>query len=480
MTKILAQQLAAIVLSLVAVGQGFAAPVEGEAVSFASPGGLTEQCIRIQPMPGADFSKGDHKTEAGYCELDLYRLALCPKLWSTSPGTILYEIDLASWGGDPAGFEAAHCAGGHHARGEALGKPATFKMSVNGHDTSATYAPSSWVYYHFSRYFDTGVHVPVAVYRSMEAAQHRQRVTRRGLELTEGHRNLRMLAAGWRFVDELERGEGSSGARQAALTDEGRQVYGVLLDNKGERYGPEINGTRESGWGSGQNHDFQLTAPFIALRTAGSLQEAAREGVHQARANPQMARALPADTSTAQVVFWMRDVLEIVLLDYLLGQQDRIGNIDYDWRWYWVEDGKLESKAAHGHEAPDDIRAFEPVRLQRSAINDNDAGVRSGYANFARSTGMLDGLRHFHPGLYQKLGRLSADLSAGGPSYAWLTGPAGLGTREADAITKRAAEAFEKLSGDCRAGQLALDLDPAAFLGAEPDPAPATCDIASP
>jgi hypothetical protein len=469
-----------VALAMLFAGPLAAAPVGGESVAFSSPGGLTEQCIRIQPLPGADFSKHDRETEADYCALDLYRLALCPKLWSTSPGTILYEIDPADWNDDPAGFEQAHCAGGHHARGEALGKPATFKMSVNGRETSATYAPSSWVYYHFSRYLDTGVHVPVAVYRSMEAAQHNRRVTRRGVELTQGHRNLRMLAAGWRFVDELERGEGSAGARQAALTDEDRQVFGVLLDNKGDRYGPEINGTRESGWGSGQNHDFQLTAPFIALRTPGTLEEAVRVGVRQARSNPRMAKALPADVSTAQVVFWMRDVLEIVLLDYILGQQDRIGNIDYDWRWYWVENGRLESKSAHGHEAPEQIRAFEPVRLKRSAINDNDAGVRSGYANFARKTGMLDALRHFHPGLYQRLGRLAADLSAGGPAYAWLTGPAGLGAREADAIAQRAAEAFEKLSADCRAGQLALDLDPAAFLGAEPDPSPRNCEIARP
>ena len=477
MSNTLIKHALAAALSMLVAGQVAAAPVQGEAVSFSSPGGLTEQCIRIQPMPGADFSKHDRKTEEKYCALDLYRLALCPKLWSTSPGTILYEIDLARWDGDPAGFERAHCAGGHHARGEALDKPATFKMSVNGRDTSATYAPSSWIYYHFSRYFDTNVHVPVAVYRSMEAAQHGQRVTRRGVELTAGHRNLRMLATVWKFVDQLESGEGSAGARQAALTDENRQVFGVLLDNKGDRYGPEINGTRESGWGSGQNHDFQLTAPFIALRTPGTLEEAAREGVHQARGNPRMAKALPADVSSAQVVFWMRDVLEIVLLDYLLGQQDRIGNIDYDWRWYWVEDGRLESKSAHGHEAPENIRAFEPLRLKRSAINDNDAGVRSGYANFARKTGMLDDLRHFHPGLYQRLGRLASDLAASGETYAWLTGPAGLSAREADAITQRAVEAFEKLSADCKAGQLALDLDPAAFIGAGPDPSPRTCDI---
>jgi hypothetical protein len=34
------------------------------------------------------------------------------------------------------------------------------------------------------------------------------------------------------------------------------------------------------------------------------------------------------------MVFWMRDLADITLLDYLFGQQDRIGNIDYLTYWY--------------------------------------------------------------------------------------------------------------------------------------------------
>ena len=52
-----------------------------------------------------------------------------------------------------------------------------------------------------------------------------------------------------------------------------------------------------------------------------------------------MAKALAADTPVEQVVFWMQDVIEITLMDYLFGQQDRIGNIDWRWYWYWIEEG---------------------------------------------------------------------------------------------------------------------------------------------
>jgi hypothetical protein len=446
-----------------------AAPVSGEVSRFESPNGLEELCIQIEPIPGAHLSRHDRKTEAEYCKLDLHELALCPKLWSTSPGTIIYEVES-----DVLEFERRHCAEGHHAREVAKSKPATFKVSVNARDTSATYAPSSWVYYNFSRYFRSNVHVPVAVYRSFDARVHNQRVVKPALKITANRSSVRMLAAGWRVLDEIESGAITGSAAHAALTDEGRQVFGVLIDNKGDRYGAEFNGTRESGWGAGQNNDFQQTAPFLALRSDLPVNEAATQAIHDARRNPRMAKALPADIPVVQVVIWMQDVLEITLLDYILSQQDRIGNIDYNWRWYWIEDGKLESRSAHEKTPPDEIAGFNPVRLRQSAINDNDAGVRQGYADFAKRTHMLEDLRHYSPSLYVRLAKLATDFEAKGPAYRWMTEIAGLSTREADGIAARTAEAFALLKNDCQSGTLKLDLDPSDFLATASGRAPKT------
>jgi len=437
----------------------FAAPVTGKVSEFPDASGTVEQCIRIDAFPEARYTEKDLGQEQFYCGLDMAALALCPKIWSTSPGTILYEVDPAAYGKDYARFESEHCASGFHAAEAALSEPALYKVSINARDTSATYAPASWVYYHMSRYFQTAVQVPVAVYRSMDAQVHNQRVTKPALKIVTGRRGLGMLTAGWRVLDAIETGSETGSAAKAVLTDEGRQIFGVLLNIEGSRYGPEINGTRESGWGAGQNHDFQQTAPFIALRSELPVAEAARTAIHEARKNPKMAKALAADTPVEQVVFWMQDVLEITLLDYILGQQDRIGNIDYNWRWYWLEDGKLRVADAHGKEPPEAAVAFDPVRLRQSAINDNDAGVRSGYADFAASTHMLEGLRHYNPALYRRLGRLAADVKSGGSMYRWLTESAGLSKKEADTIARRADEAFAILQADCQSGRLQLDLE---------------------
>jgi hypothetical protein len=468
-------------LGIALTGVSLAAPVSGKVTEYPGKDGIVEQCIRIADFPGGVYSASDRATESDYCALDFAKLALCPKLWSTSPGTILYEFDEATYGPDPGAFESKHCGNGGHARDHALSEPAVYKQSVNARDTSATYAPASWVYYHFSRYFQTHTRVPVAVYRSMSLQEHNRRLVKPALEITAGKRSLRMLHAGWTFLDQVESGQLGGASAHALLTDEGRQIFGVLLNSVGRRYGAEFNGTRESGWGVGQNNDFQQTAPFLALRDPQPVRQAAEAAIRDARKNPRMAKDLPADTPLQQVVLWMQDVLEITLLDYILGQQDRIGNIDYNWRWYWIENGELQSMPASGSETPDTIAALKPWRLRQSAINDNDAGVRRGYADFAAKAHMLEGLRHYSPDLYRRLGRLAADFENSGQAFQWLTQSAGLSEREAGTIAERTAAAFALLQADCRSGALALDLEPARILsGTGPEETGASCDIDAP
>ncbi len=462
--------------ALLVSGAPIAAAVTGEVTEYPRADGVVERCVRITPMPGAVFSKHDREEEAAYCALDLARSALCPKLWSTSPGTIVFTLEGDPSPTDIADWEQQHCDDGHHSKDYAKDKPATWKVSVNGQKTSATYAPASWVYYHYSRYFRTHAYVPVAVYRSLSLADHHERVVEPALSLVKG-RHARMLSEGWAYMEALESGALGGTAAAEALTDEGRQVFGVLIDNKGDRYGPEVNGTRESGWGSGQNEDFQQTAPYLALRNPAALPEAVPAAVRDARRNPKMAAALDADIPVEQVYSWMQAVMEIVVLDYVLGQQDRIGNIDGRWRWYWIEDGELQDHSADSAERPASLAGKSAWRLRQTAINDNDAGVRRGYADFAQRTGMLEDLSHFDPALYRRLGALAADLEARGDAWTWLREAAGLGEREAEGIAGRARSAFDLLQGQCEAGTLKLDFDLVSLLSGQGGPEAASCAI---
>lgn len=440
--------------------------VVGEATAFTSPNGVTEHCVRIAPIPGGTYSKHDAKEEADYCAIDFYAadVALCPKTWSTSPGMMVYDVSEGAYAGNRAEFERNACKEGKSAKDLAADDLAKFKSTMNAKGTSGTFAPSSLLYYHFSRYFDATVIVPVAVWRSMDAKMHQTEVAEPGLALSGSRSSGRMNHAGWQAFAAADRNPSSYSPTDELFTADRSQIYGVLLSSPGHRYGSEVNGTRKSGWGKGQNEDFQQTPAFLALRSDLPLDEAIAHGLHEGRKDRQIARDLGDDGTPQQMVYWMTELSEIVLLDYIFSQQDRVGNIDFTPYYYWTEAGEVQTKKAKHHEAGDgDVPATAQL-LRRTNLNDNDAGGRVQYANFAKSTQMLEKLRHFGADTYRKLMALDADLQAQGPLYQWVATSVGLDDGQVRQIVKNTALAAGILRQSCADGKLTFDLDPDAYF----------------
>jgi hypothetical protein len=338
-------------------------------------------------MPDAVYSESDRQWEQRFCEIDFYaaNTAVCPKTWSTSPAMLVYDIAQTPFEDNASGFERDICPRGGSARKSARRELAIYKVSMNAVDTSATYSQSSLLYYHFSRYLQSRVGVPVAVYRSMDRVVHRERVVEPGIRLTADRSELKMIHAGWSHLRDADSDPGAYRHRAEVITPDAARVYGVLLLEAGSRYGAAINGTRASGWGVGQSRDFQRTAPFIALRSEGTLAEAS---------------------------------------------------------------------------VPADIAAYAPLRLKRSRINDNDAGGRSAYVNYAEKTGMLDGLRHFNADLYGRIARLSRDFAEQGELFQFTARNFGLSDKYLVHLSRQVKKAFAILSDECASGELRFDLDP--------------------
>lgn len=419
-------------------------------------------CRVVPPLPGTPVQPAREQATDAFCTVDFAseNTAICPKTWSTSAAALVYDLEGTTWENLRAAFEREICSRGTHAGDEARRELAVFKHSMNFRDTSGTYAPSILLYDHLSRWLNTTVQVPPAAEYHFDRNWYVGRVVAPGLALASRHASRKMLLSAWQHLETALGNEGSRDGHEVLLKD-GQTVWGAALLFTGRRYGTEINGTRESGWGSGQNYDFQHTAPFLALRNGKALPEAVAESVREARSDPAMAHALPADIDAVQVAWWMLEVLDIVVLDYLLGQQDRIGNIDYQWRWVWLEDGELRSQPATDGSSP----APNARRLRTTWLNDNDAGVKSGYANYARSTGMFIGLKHFNPALYRSIKSFAADMAVKGPVYQALASNYHLRDREVEAIARRAAEIDEVITADCKAGHYRFDLLPAVILG---------------
>jgi hypothetical protein len=433
--------------------------VIGEVTTFTSPHGVVERCVRIAPMPGAHYSHGDLKDEQAYCDIDLYAadVALCPKTWSTSPDMMVYDIAEGPYANDRRGFERNACPEGKAAKDLAADDLAKFKPTVNAQGTSGTFSASSLLYYHVSRYLEADVGVPVAVWRSMDRAMHLSEVARPGLALSGHSHSSGMNHTGWQVLVSADKNPGSYSPTDDLFTADRSSIYGVLLSSPGSRYGSEVNGTRKSGWGAGQNRDFQETAPFLALRSSRPIAEAIAEGVAQAVRDPQIRRDMGEDVDARQVAYWMTDVANIVLLDYIFSQQDRIGNIDYRLYWMWVEDGEVKHKRAEHHGKAEPAPDPSAIRIKRTRLNDNDAGGRVQYANFAKTTQMLEKLRHFPATTYTKLMAL----------HAYLRDSFGLSDREFAQIVNNTALAVGILSDSCARGDLIFDLEPEEFLATE-------------
>jgi len=392
------------------------------------------------------------------------KIALCPKTWSTSPATMVRDISKS--GLSQRVYEKNHCSGKTVAK--TVKKVAKFKQTMNQRGTSGTFSTSSLLYYHFSRYFDTVTIIPAAIYREMDRKAHRGRVTKSGKAKT----SRGMITKAWDYLYRAEANPTSYKPTNELFTPSRSKIYGVMLRGKGARYGAEINGARRRAWGSPQNEEFQETAPYFALRSDKPLLEAIQVGKQRVGSR---VRSATGDVSDFQMIYWMRELSEIVLLDYIFSQQDRVGNIDYRWAWYWVgEDGKVKKKWASSRtsrrnmddiQPPADIAPFFPNLLQRTCLNDNDAGGRVPYANFAKKTGMLQKLRHMSAKTYGKLVLLNNDLQDHGPIYRYIEDNFVLDLGQRRQIVKNTRLATDILKDTCSIGKLRFDLDnPKDFL----------------
>lgn len=430
-----------------------------QAQEYVSPNSRKETCHILAPMPNGKYAAKDQKQEQKLCNINFYdaKIALCPKTWSTSAAIMIYNIEKE--GLSPAAFESQKCA----ARiGDKLGK---FKMTMNQSGTSGTTSTSSLLYYHFSRYLDTMIDVPVAVLRTIDKDVMNDRVA------VKAKAKGAMNRSAWDWIKKATKTPDIYKPTDDIFTKDRQQFYGVLLNDKGERYGAEINSARKAGWGAPQVKEFQTTAAFTALRTQAPIAKVT---------------AGNKSYSAVQMAYWMRELSEIAVLDHIFSQQDRVGNIDFQWHWYWVDaqgnvthrksDSKVAREKMSSIAMPEDIKAFNPVLLQRTLIGDNDAGGSPRYANFSKKTGMVAGLRHFNSSEYNKLQALSHDFQSKGPILNHIKSNFGLTDAQLKMVVNNTVEVAAILNKNCKAGVLLFDLNPTRFIKGDTAADTVDCD----
>lgn len=474
-------------------------------VTYYSPHGIQEVCRILPPMPGASYSEKDKEDEQELCAVDLYeqsRTVICPKVWSTSAAVVAYDITEAT----QDEIDRARSCPSKGKRDqwkrdglwEGISTAYKLKPTMNMKGTSGTFSQASLMYYHFSRYFDTAIGVPVAVYREMDLNELNI-IAKRGKKDAAGGQNR----AAWSHIEEVSGGNfnhyTSYDSRSykddsrftildEILTPDRTKMHGVALDGKGDRYGVEFYGLRRGGWGSGEHAELLNTPHFLALKTNASLKESIAAGLAIAiadkrRGSDQVRNVTYKEAlvnmdglqGEMQMLYWMREGIEMALFDYIFSQQDRIGNVDYTWEAYWIDmvNGDVDDKRVKPSkelskipreeinyvEAPSKANDADTVAfLQRTELGDNDAAGMIFNANWAKKTGWLEGMWHFSAKTYSRLFWLVEDLNSQGPIWQYLHDNLVLNDAQLRQVGINASMALDILKSQCEQG-MRFDLD---------------------
>lgn len=417
---------------------------------FQVAGRPDELCVVPQHIVGADYDKDDSKSETELCSYNFYGaepgkgVAVCPKLTSTNPGVDVMELVE---GKDAAATQAEVC--------KLVDRPnrmlAKYKQSM-----TCSYSPAILGYYHLSRALGGIGSVKPAVVRTMDLEQHKK-VTAAGVSFTKD-----LLQTLWKQYQSSEANPAASRYRDALYTTDLKQIYGAMQENpRGEtKYVDPITGRSINVRGATDySSSFRATAAYQAMLDARPIKQ-----------------WVPTTfAGSAQRITQMRDIADMVLIDTLLSQQDRFGNIHAVDYYYYQEDGatkKIKKSKVDDGEKPKPEGA---VVVREMLLKDNDCGVIKD--NVAKKAGMLGQIRHMSPKTYKHLRWLSANFGVGTEIPKFMSREALFTQADINTLRKNLAEAEASMVSRCRSGQLLLDLDIGSHLSTTiPAPAVNACD----
>jgi hypothetical protein len=439
-------QLALLAAAFLAAGSADAAlsvkQQRGEKiVAIPVPGRNAEVCVIPQHFAGGDYGKKDAEVEAKLCGMDVHtNAAVCPKLNSTNPGLDFYSLPQGS---TPEQVEAAHC--------EISGakKIAKYKLS-----SSCSYTPSILGYYHVSRMLGGIADVPPAVLRTFDLKNHIA-IGQGALARTKSGSLIHQTWAG--LMAQLTAGAKAS-RRDVLLTDDFAQSYGALSENptKEDFYKEFFNGGANN---VSRAQNFRDSNPIVAML--------ARKGDISAL----VGREFTAEN--VQKMVQLKDAADMIVIDTLMNQQDRFGNMHFLETFYFLDasdpaaDGSAKLKTKKSL-TPDEVAQLKAVQVKTLLLKDNDCGVAKD--NIAKQTGLADRIAHIDPETYRRLLHFDAIADAA-DTRDFFARELVFTTDDYASVRKNLKDLVTKLSQACSQGRLKLDLDLQAHFSGKPLPA---------
>src|ERR1041384_5820707 len=304
-------------------------------ITFQVSGGRPDELSVIpKHLPFADYRGKDGAKDIGdenqWATYDFNKagpaesgvIAIVPKRTSTSAAVDVYHIPDGTT--RPDEITAGSCLSG-----EKNGKNvAKFKQTDNVYTTTCTAAILG--YYHVARALGDICEIKPAVLRTMDIEQHKKMVA---LAAQLGAHGL--VGKSWALFNRYYADPSGSDVAETLFTSDFQQIYGALLENTtGEENYTEW---LDAGSDLSSTHAFQRMADSRPV-----------EAILGSRAFTQ---------NNVQALVGMRDMSEMILLDYLLAQSDRLtgGNIsDYSFTYYRDGNKVKSTKASNTTDVPAD------------------------------------------------------------------------------------------------------------------------------
>jgi len=407
-------------------------------VEHPVPGRKSEVCVIPKHFPNAVYSDADLKAEGQLCDIDENsNAAVCPKTNSTNPGLDFYSL---AQGSTSKGIVSVNCK-----------KPGAKKIAKYKLSTSCSYTPSILGYYHVAGMLGGIANVPPAVLRTFDLQNH---IALGRFALGETVQSALIHQTWASLMAQLTAGARAS-RRDLLLTDDFTQSYGALSVNPRQEqfYKDFFNGGANN---IGRAANFRDKNPIMALLS--------RSGDISAAVGRTF------NVENVQKMVQLRDAANLIVIDTLMNQQDRFGNIHYIESYYY-----LDSKDANSDGTPklkwkpklksDQAPPANSLVIKEMMLKDNDCGVAK--QNLAKQAGLARRLGHIDPATYYRI--LQFDAIADSPSTKqFFTEELLFTSRDYVSVRGNLRELAANLHQACLQGKLKLDLDLPAHFSSVP------------
>jgi len=240
-------------------------------------------------------------------------------------------------------------------------------------------------------------------------------------------------------------------------------LYGAMVDHKGGiDHHPTLNR---------RGPDSNPAAPFLSSSTWA-----------MATNGSEIRNQIPPSLKTLGQMMAVRDVGEMAIIDHILAQQDRFGNVAKKEKIYWLEQTatgqKLRSVKATKANKPIDgtnqttmqylnANHIPYVQFPVMVLADNDCGLRQN-SNVVQKNNMVQHLRHISSRVYKHV--QSFAKTNPGDLLEYFENQTLMTSDEANGVIARLQEVASILKRNCDNGTLLFDSEPEIFLGMKPIP----------